>query len=246
MPISIQYESVEEATMRLQGTIVFYDGEPVYVYKVTEGKPHRIHFTPLPLVMYDPKIHDKTKVELFSLDGCRAYFVAEQQQRKFISSKNFDYGATKVGFVSVLGNDKPPVYLARSTARQYQQGLKPRNCEVFNKTNIFDGENVGLKDADFNLPLFYHLMTTQAFVDALKGNNSKETLATGDKKNFGVLSSDFAWFFSKDFGLKWLYTSDFVRVGVMHKGSLAFQVPKRFSYLRESLEKANIIYTIGD
>lgn len=105
MGLQIQYESVEDASLRLRGSVVLYDGAPVYVEGVNAAPPEdakeifRVHFRNLPIGDNGP-------------------------QRKYISSRKFDLAPFKMGF---LNTDKGAVYCSRSPARQQSQGLVSKN-----------------------------------------------------------------------------------------------------------------------
>jgi hypothetical protein len=110
--LSVPYETVEEAEMRLSGTVVLYDGEPVYVTKVAHAKAgdpngdiFRVYARPLP---YKPNLEDK-----INADGQDVF-------RKFISSRKFDMATIKMGF---LNTGKGLLYCSRKPSRQFKQGL---------------------------------------------------------------------------------------------------------------------------
>lgn len=247
MAISIQYETLEEADMRLRGTVIYYEGEPVFVYKVSAGKPYRVHFVPLPLIPYNRDVHGvEPDLETFRIDG-RENFVATEKSRKYITSKNLDYGVSKVGFVSMhaVGCDKAPVWVGRSTDRQYRQGLTSKNCSISIGNQAFDGN---VKYTTYDTKGIYSkyemLLMRQSFKDSLMGANTNESKAIGDDSTFGVLSDNFCWYYSKDFKLKWLYSCDFTKIGVSLNGE-PFSVPKRFGYYRDQLIKDGISFVVG-
>lgn len=102
MSLSIQYEAVHDAEMRLANTIVVYDGNPVVVDRIEAVETDdifRVHFRQLPL-------------------GTKA------GERKFISSRKFDLAPFKVGYVEVSG---ALLYVSRAPRRNQQQGLSPGN-----------------------------------------------------------------------------------------------------------------------
>lgn len=249
MSVAIQYETLEEAEMRLRGTVIYYEGEPVFVYKVTAGNPLRVHFVPLPLVEYDPNVHGLVgdNIEAFRVDG-RTNFVATEKSRKYISSKNFDYGVSKIGFVSLHSKDNQdvaPVWIGRDTQRQYRQGLTSRSCSICDGKEAFDGNRKYSQYSHLvgGKTIFEYLLTLQSFKDSLMGKNYLETVKYGPNTTFGVISRDFCWYKSKDFNMSWLYTNDFVKVGFAI-GDDGFKVPKRFSYLSNALAEAHIPFSI--
>lgn len=105
MSLSVPYENIHDAQMRLQNTVVLYDGEPVWITEVAErgdGDPKddifRVYAHPIPMKAREPKA----------------------QMRKFISSKKFDMAPFPMGF---LNKDGQVYYCTRLPRRQQRQGL---------------------------------------------------------------------------------------------------------------------------
>jgi hypothetical protein len=243
MSVAIQYETLEEAEMRLRGTVIFYEGEPVFVYKITQGTPLRVHFVPLPLVKFDLEIHkDPNLVEAFRVDG-RTSFVAVEGTRKFISSRNFDYGVSKVGFVPMENNEAAPIWVGRNTQRQYRQGLTGRTCDIMFPKDGFESNLNNYNDLAREESSFTYLLTQESFVQALKGNYGGQA----NDKIFKVLSRDFMQFRSKDFDLTWLYSNNYKRIGLRASNNLgAFVIPRKYKYFSEQLVEAGIPHMIKD
>jgi hypothetical protein len=116
MSLSIPYETVEEAEMRLVSTVVMYDGDPVYITKVGNARPGdpkedilRVYAHPLP---FDP--HKLGDIE------ARAAVKEKEEMRKFISSRKFDMKTIKMGFMNIKGE---LLYCSRKPARQFKQGV---------------------------------------------------------------------------------------------------------------------------
>ena len=110
--LSIPYESVEEAEMRLGRSIVFYDGQPVYIDRIAAAAPgdpkpdiFRVYARPLPVKGREDRVGEEF--------------------RKFISSKNFDFRTPPMGFLNANGN---AFYCSRLPKKQQKQGL---NGETF-------------------------------------------------------------------------------------------------------------------
>jgi hypothetical protein len=106
MSLAIDYENVHDAQMRLQGTVVLYAGEPVYITEVgavgpgdPKGDVFRVYASPIPM-----KPHDMDKGKM----------------RKFISSKKFDLAPFPMGFMNYKGS---AYYCSRLPRRQQRQGL---------------------------------------------------------------------------------------------------------------------------
>lgn len=108
MSLSIQYESLQEAEMRLQGTVVLYDEQPVYITRVTGAAPG------------DPKpdIFRVYAVPLPSRAGVGR--VEDEEFRRFISSRRFDFRTIPLGFMNLAGGI---YYCTRLPQRQQKQGL---------------------------------------------------------------------------------------------------------------------------
>ena len=147
MSLSVQYETLEEAEMRLNGTVVLYDGEPVYITRVAKAGPDdgkadvfRVYAQPLP---YKPN------------GG-----LEDGAFRKFISSKKFDLSTFKMGFMNYKGE---AIYCSRKPARQYKQGIS-NNTFV---TKPLTGD----KPFPYGAKAYRltDLITDKSFVDMVKG-----------------------------------------------------------------------------
>lgn len=141
MSLSIAYESLEDASMRLIQTVVMYDGEPVYITNIKnvgpddpKGDIFRVYCQPLP---YGAKALD------------------EAQMRKFISSKKFDLAAFPMGFMN-YGNEA--LYCSRKPKRQQKQGLS---------NGTFDCTNIRFPEAD--TPRLDGCLPMKEFHDCIKG-----------------------------------------------------------------------------
>jgi len=147
MSLSIPYESLQEAEMRLSGSMVMYDGEPVYITGVTGAAPgdpkpdiFRVYAVPLPLP--------------HGVLGGRAAG-NDEAFRRFISSRRFDFQTPRMGFVNY---NNGIYYCCRMPQRQQKQGL----CNG----TFFCREVVGQRGEGYNLNSF---LGTQEFVDTIKG-----------------------------------------------------------------------------
>jgi len=160
MSLSIQYESIEEAEMRLTNTVVLYDGKPVYIDRVANHNGDdvfRVYARPLPL--------DKRADPL------------DEQFRKFISSKKFDLSGFKMGFMNIKGHS---VYMSRLPRKQYKQGLAQATLgvEYLGKQGPYDMKAAGL---DLRLT---NLIYLKEFAAMLEGkypsfNEAKKMLDNG-------------------------------------------------------------------
>lgn len=121
MSLSIKYERLEDARMRLRHTVVLYNDVPYYVREITQGNteedgPYRVHADALPLV--SPRT-GSGRAERAGPDE-----VGGADIRKFISSKHFDVAPFKMGFVNTKMGC---FYVSRLPARQQKQGLSNEN-----------------------------------------------------------------------------------------------------------------------
>jgi hypothetical protein len=111
------YDSIEEANLRLAGSIVKYDGKPVYVSEVA----------------FNPK--------LFGDNRIRVYFyplpiVGEgEKQRRVLTSPKFDFKAFSVGFVMI---NQSLCFIGRAPCRRYQQGLTDGNSRIQGNASFRD------------------------------------------------------------------------------------------------------------
>lgn len=102
MSLAIKYEGVADANMRLKGTVVLYEGNPVYIRNVVAGEKDeilRVQADPIPI---KPRTMD------------------EAEMRKYISSKKFDIAPFKMGYVNAPTGC---FYCSRLPSRQQKQGL---------------------------------------------------------------------------------------------------------------------------
>lgn len=143
MSLSVEYENLHDAQMRLQGTVVLYDGEPVYITGINQVGPDdpkgdifRVYASPLP---YKP---------------ARGVMEAEGF-RKFISSKKFDMAPFPMGFMNLNG---VAYYCSRLPRRQQRQGLS---------NGTFSCIGVGMPDVP--ALRFENTIDKQPFVDCIKG-----------------------------------------------------------------------------
>ena len=148
MTLAIQYETVGDAGMRLNNTVVLYDGVPHYVDTVDhppEGdrkEIFRVCCRPLPLKLEDP---------------------AQGRIRKYISSKKFDLAPFPMGFINT---DRGAVYASRAPTRQQSQGLCSKNLltELVPSPEIGPGQIKPKQALDFNT-----LIHSQRAADAFAG-----------------------------------------------------------------------------
>ena len=213
MSLKVDYETVEEAKMRLVGTIVRYDGQPVYITAVSSvndtaeggGKDiFRVYANPLPLTR----------------DAARG----QEQFRKYISSKKFDLSPVKLGFINQGGR---AIFVTRSTARQNQQGLNEANCLL---TSLD-----GLPSMSWS-KLIYDV----SFLDGINGKypSIQEALRRlrGLDKSVAV-SRDVALSMDEEIDLITVHYRD-KRVGFCADDEV--KISRKFKYLKEAFQEINL------
>jgi hypothetical protein len=218
MSLSIAYENVNDAQMRLVGTVVLYDGEPVYITDIRqkgEGDPKgdifRVYAEPLPY---------KGRGQ-------------SEQMRKFISSKKFDMAPFPMGFMNRGGE---ATYLHRSAKKQQKQGLSNATLSVINLSAIQTLVKGG------GAVRFEHLITYQEFLDCIKGKypSIKEAteLVSSGKAESVAFSRAFALCRDPSLeGLIYLFHKQ-DKVGFIMDGKL--KLNKAARCLKESLQEVGI------
>lgn len=161
MSLSIPYENIHDAQMRLQGTVVLYDGDPVYITEVAQKKVEdpkddifRVYASPLP---YQP-MQDKAEM------------------RKFISSKKFDMAPFPMGFMNY---DGLAYYCTRLPRKQQRQGLS---------NGTFSSVPVGFPD--MGGVRFEQAISMKEFDECVKGkypsfDEALKRLAEGEANSVG-------------------------------------------------------------
>lgn len=170
MSLSIPYENVGDAQMRLQGSVVLYDGEPVYIREVTQvgagdpkGDVFRVYAEPLPLTSRERN--------------------REDEFRKFISSKKFDMAPFPMGFMNWNGD---AVYIHRRARRQQRQGFSEGTFGADFVSQNPNGTGIN----------FGTCVKSKEFVDCIKGKYPSVSDATkiimNDKARSVAFSRTFA------------------------------------------------------
>jgi hypothetical protein len=214
MSLSVPYENLGDAQMRLQGTIVLYDGEPVYITDVREVGPgdpkgdiFRVYASPLP---YDPGIR-------------RA-----EEMRKFISSKKFDLAPFPMGFMNFQGN---VFYCTRLARRQQRQGLSAGTLSALPVGNPTVGAH-----------RFETLISVPEFLDCIKGRYPTVAEATRQIEEAGATGIAFSRSFClvKDNDIPeliYLFHKK-EKVGFIMEGRL--MLSKKGKCLKESLNEVGV------
>lgn len=209
-----EYETAEEASFRLAGTVVLYDGEPVFISQVLhepdlpKGDIYRVYTQPVPVSRNN-----------------------RQDERRYISSGKFDLAPFKLGFLNLDGH---VFYLNRIPARQNRQGLNERSLEVIPLRN----------NPNLALPSFASLITKQEFYNTIKGVYPSVAEAMARLREDGVsgvaLSREYALVSHTSLKeLVFLFHRKTV-VGFMQAGENELQLGQAFKYLKEELSERNI------
>jgi len=214
MSLSIPYENIHDAQMRLSGTVVLYDGDPVYIRDIGQKDPG------------DPK-DDVFRVYAEKLPRTGRDNLAEM--RKFISSKKFDMAPFPMGFINRGGY---AYYATRTPRRQQKQGLSEGT--FFTTVPGFENEKAGLS--------FGNAVQSREFVDCIKGvypsmEDAVKSIISGEAKSVGI-SRTYALVGDRSLdGLIYLYHKS-EKVGFILDGTL--KLSKSAVCLKESLREVGI------
>lgn len=217
MGLSIQYETLEDAERCLTGTVVMYDGEPVYISGVGPAAPG------------DPK-PDIFRVYAVPLPSANIERGGNEEIRKFISSRKFDLRTVKLGFVNLP--DDVLVYCSRNPARQFKQGL----CAATLACNLIIDPH-GVRQVKLNT-----LLARQEFVDTIKGKypSFEEACSTVERgfRTGAAFSREFAVVQDDELeGLTYLYYKDY-KVGFVTGGVV--NLTNKTSCLKEHLAELGV------
>lgn len=214
-----KYETVDEIKARLEGTVVMYDNQPVYIQKVSlpdredadeKKEIARVYFHELPL-----------NVREDAPAGGKAI-------RKFLSSKKFDLTPFKMGYMNYKGN---AVYVDRTPVRQYKQGLSAGTANMSDVTGM-PAQGIS----------FSHLIASPSFVDMVH-NKYPRFQDVGDmidnKTKSVAISRNFAFMIDNDLEALFLYHKS-IKCGFSLRGDKALRIPPKFHFLREEMEENRI------
>ena len=224
-----KYETADEVKMRLEQTVVLYEGKPVYITKVSsvggglgydaEDNPikaddkkeiARVFFRELPM---DPRIGNDEK----------------NTHRKYLSSRNFDLSPFKMGYFNIKGR---AIFAARSPIRQNRQGL---SSQVLKLTDI---KGRPVEDISFTSAI-----SSKGFVDMVAGvyPTFKDVgdLLGDDENSSMAVSRCFALGIDHDLELLHLLHKG-VRCGIAMKGDKGLRLPAKFHFLKQEAEECRI------
>lgn len=224
MPVEYEnfYENLEEAQRRLTGTVVLYDGEPVYIAQVSnvrEDNTFRLWCQKLPNEDLNLGIGDLPEGER-----------PVNSFRKKINSPRFNkFRPFEMGYINLFqtragGKLFFPVYLTRTPARRGKQG--------FNEGSYNCRDNRG----GDRRPSFVDIIFSEAFVEMIKGDypSYREVVARVQDVEEGGIAVDRAFCVCKDreSGIVFLdYRSE--TVGIARADEILLS--DKFSFLRETI-----------
>lgn len=208
-----KYENAEEVKFRLEGSVVAYDGDPVYITRVSmpdmedKGEIARVFFRPLP----------------FGGDA------GGKETRKFLSSRKFDLAPFKMGY---LNTGKQAVFVSRSPVRQNRQGLCPANMSI--------ADVKGKKVAGIG---FANIIANKGFIDMVKGvyPSFKEVgdMLNQPDITSAAVSRSFALVIDHDLEALLLMHRG-IRCGLAMAGDKGIRLAPKFHFLRQELEECRI------
>lgn len=212
-----KYETQDEVKARLENTVVLYEGNPVYITKVTlpdldDAKEiARVFFKTLP---FDSNGRDK-------------------EVRKYLSSRNFDLTPFKMGY---LNYKNEVLYLSRATGRQYKQGLCAHNLIVAPSARA-------KQEFGDRIP-FRELLYLQEFVDMIKGVYPSFESACKQKEGSVAVSRIFSLEKDPDLGCFYLTHKD-TKCGIVLQNGIV-SIPRKFAFLKEALDDDGIKINLID
>ena len=210
-----KYETQEEINFRLYNTVVMYDGNPVYITRVSlpenedEKEIARVFFLELPY-------------------GGLAV-ARNQETRKYLSSRKFDLAPFRMGYFNHGGQ---AIFASRAPVRQNQQGLTSKNVTF---TDIR-----GRKSDIMN---FNEMLRSKGFVDMVNGvyptfKEVGDMVGTKEQTSVAV-SRLFAVGLDQDLEALVLLHKG-IRCGIALKGDRGLRVSPKFQFLKEELEQCRI------
>jgi len=213
-----KYETWEEINFRLTKTVVLYDGKPVYITQVSMpddgGKEiARVHFVELP----------------YKMDRYEEGVGKQAQQRKYLSSRNFDLAPFKMGYMNYKGE---ALFVSRNPVRQNRQGLSAEATVI---TDVKGKPSAALR--------FSAMISSDGFVDMFSGKypDFKDVGGMlGDKENSSVaVSRTFAFVIDHDLEALLLMHKG-TKCGIALKDDKALRLPPKYHFLRQECEEFRI------
>lgn len=206
-----KYENAEEVKFRLEGSVVLYEGRPVYINKVSVpgaddvAEIARVYFYELPL---KPK---------------------NNEVRKYLSSKKFDLTPFRMGY---MNHKEGTVFVMRSPVRQHKQGFS------VNSSKILDVSGQRLGWLGFNNMIHdqgFVDMVNGVYPDF---KTAGDIIEEGKRESIAI-SPSFALTLDKDLDVLVLFNKG-TKCGLAFKGDKNIRVSKKFHFLKEEMEQYRI------
>lgn len=222
-----KYETLEEINFRLANTVVMYDGQPVYITRVSVPEADdrkeiaRVFFVELPY-------GGQRLVDKFGdpIPGAKA---GKGETRKYLSSKNFDLAPFKMGY---FNNNGEATFVSRNPVRQNRQGLSKET------TTLTDVRGRRSENMNYN-----KMIESQGFADMVAGKFpgfAEVGDMLGDKDNGSVaVSRQFAFVIDHDLEALLLMHKG-VKCGIALKDDKSLRIPPKFHFLRQEAEECRI------
>lgn len=241
------YETQKEASMRLTGTVVLYDGEPYYVLLISDHKADGIfrvyldklgtkngmaHINiPVPYHNHpDPKFNGDSMDEWLEKNPDKGII------RKMMNSPKFNkFRPFPLGMMNCEGN---VVYAERRPNRSTQQGL----TDTMIKSNVVSLVNTGKIPYGIgatSVPLYHTIMGNYPTpLECIKNLTDKKNANQG-----AAFNREFAFLAGPAETLFLAYKSDVV--GVLPEGDLsAVKLANKYKYVKEAVADLNLFETI--
>lgn len=240
------YENIKEATMRLQHTVVMYDGKPYYVLCITDDRPDgifRVYMEPIGNpggnvlnrvggVPYDYPSPEKGKL----MDEWMKKNPKEGVIRKMMNSPLFNkFRPFPLGMANVDGKC---FYLERQPQRHTQQGLTQNM--LYQSPVCLEPQKSRYNNLDITGPYFRDVVLGiyPSIEDCLKHLTDPEVLndAVGFHRHFALVRGPIDTLFLA-------YKSDIVGY-LPHGDTTSVRLSKKFVHTREAVAESGFFADI--
>lgn len=223
MSLAIKYEALEDARMRLKGTVVRYKGDPVYITEITPGNAdeiHRVYYKEVPFNAPKPK-------PFRNMEEIVADAELDAAKRKYISSKFFDIEPFRMGYVN-SPNRNGAFFCSRLPNRIQKQGLCGENFRAMDNFGVMVDFNTFLNTKEV-LEMINDRYPT--FNQALAGLNKVPSVAFS--RNFALVKDavipDLLYLYHKG-----------EKVGMYNSATKFVSLGVKFQCLKESLNELGV------
>lgn len=244
------YENLEEAHRRLLNTTVSYDGEPYYIFAITNHKSDgifRVYLFPSKLSFSDasykglvPRVQDFNPQQV-ELGAYLDKWMEEKKDapilRKMANSPKFNqFRPFPLGMINLSGR---AAFLSRSPERRTQQGLIRNMLDSIEVTVA--PKKGGAFQGSISGPEFYDCVkgqhpSAQECLENLPDPEFKDISSVAFHRNFAIARGPLDLFFLSHKGEV---------VGYLPKSTRpTVELAKKFSYLKESMEETKQFHDI--